>query len=310
MDLLTDILQQSGLRRRVLEVRRLPEPSALRFPCERSMGLHVVTQGHVYIHADAMAEPLALQAGDIALMARGCHHVVSTQATPPTGTVATASVSPGQADEAAPGDASIISGAYQFWHEPLHPVFTQLPRWSVVRLAQRPQLAPLSLSVALLGSEAATPGLGSESIVHGLLDVAFGYLLREVLEGRGLVAARWTQALRTAPVRQAVELLHADTGQAWTLDDLARRVGVSRTSLAGKFREAMGDTPLNYLRTLRMQKAMQLLASTDAGLEQVATQLGYTDAFSFSKVFKKVVGIAPREFRRRDLAERRMAWRF
>lgn len=308
MDLLTDILQQAGLQRRLLDLRRLADRRALRFPCDKSIGFHVVMRGRVFIHAEGLAEPLALQPGDIALVGRGCHHVLSTQAGPPEEPVEAAGTAEEPAVDA--GDTAVVSGAYQFWNPPLHPLFAELPAWTVVRAESLPRLAPLSLTVALLGSEAAEPALGSESIVHGLLDVSFGYLLREIVGREGITGAGWGRALHAPPVRRAVELMHGDAAHGWTLDELARRVGVSRTALAGKFREAMGDTPLNYLRTLRMQKAMHLLGSTDRLLDDVATQVGYTDAFSFSKVFKKVVGLPPREFRRRDAAERTAPWRF
>lgn len=305
MDLLTDILQQAGLQRRLLDLRHLGDTSALRFPCERSIGFHVVLRGRVFIHGDGDGMPLELQPGDIALMARGCEHVVSTSATLPQGPIAIAG-----SGEPSTGGTALISGAYQFWNPPLHPLFAQLPAWTVVRASELPRLSPMSLTVALLGSETAAPALGSDTIVHGLLDVTFTYLLREIVERGGIDTAGWSRALQAPAVRRAVELLHAEPASAWTLDELARRAGLSRTALAEKFREAMGDTPLNYLRTLRMQKAMRLLGSTDAGLEQVAAEVGYTDAFSFSKVFKKVVGLPPREFRRRDAAERADAYRF
>jgi AraC-like DNA-binding protein len=307
MDLLSDILQQAGLQRRLLDLRHLAQARALRFPCDRSIGFHVVTRGQVFIHGDGLAEPLALRAGDMALMARGCTHVVSTEPTLPPEPIELAGSGP--VDPPTAG-TSLISGAYQFWNPPLHPLFAELPAWTVVRAESLPRLAPLSLTVALLGSEVAEPALGSEGIVHGLLDVGFTYLLRETVQREGVDTAGWSHAMRAVPVRQAVELMHGDAAHGWTLDELARRVGVSRTALAEKFREAMDDTPLNYLRTLRMQKAMQLLSRTDAGLDQVATQVGYTDAFSFSKVFKKVVGLPPREFRRRDAAERATPYRF
>lgn len=307
MDLLADILLQAGLQRRLLDLRHLAERGALRFPCDRSIGLHVVVQGRVFIHGPGLDEPLALQAGDIALMARACDHVVSTQPTPPQGPIDLAGSGGGDASTAT---TSLISGAYQFWNAPLHPLFAELPAWTVLRAESLPRLAPISLTVALLGSEVAEPALGSETIVHGLLDVCFTYLLREIVQRRGLDTAGWGRALHAAPVRRAVELMHTQVAEPWTLDELARRVGVSRTALAGKFRAAMGDTPLNYLRTLRMQRAMRLLSDTDAALEQVAGAIGYTDAFSFSKVFKKVVGVPPREFRRRDAAERSAPYRF
>ena len=78
MDLLTDIFRQAGLRRRLLDQRHLRHATALQFPCERSMGVHVVTAGQVYLHSTSLPEPLCLQAGDMAVMARGCVHTIST----------------------------------------------------------------------------------------------------------------------------------------------------------------------------------------------------------------------------------------
>ncbi|MBS0442129.1 MAG: cupin domain-containing protein [Proteobacteria bacterium] len=77
MDLLSDILQDAGLRRRVLGLRAIPADVALRFPCDKSIGLHVVVQGPVHVHAPTLAEPLALATGDVAVMARGCDHALS-----------------------------------------------------------------------------------------------------------------------------------------------------------------------------------------------------------------------------------------
>ena len=89
MDLLTDLLQQAGLPRRLLDLRHLAPGAALRFPCDRSIGLHVVRQGPVYLHADSAGGTLALSSGDIALMARGCTHVLGLQPTPPARPVPT-----------------------------------------------------------------------------------------------------------------------------------------------------------------------------------------------------------------------------
>jgi transcriptional regulator GlxA family with amidase domain len=66
----------------------------------------------------------------------------------------------------------------------------------------------------------------------------------------------------------------------------------------------MGDTPLNHLRVLRMQRAMRLLAETDHKLETVAAEVGYQGAFSFSKVFKRTAGVSPKIFRQRDAADK------
>ena len=119
----------------------------------------------------------------------------------------------------------------------------------------------------------------------------------------------YKRQVRDPQVRRAVLAMHEDCARAWTLDELASHAGLSRTSLAQRFRDAMGDTPLAYLRTVRLQKAMRLLSETGHNIEQVAIAVGYQDAFSFSKVFKRVLGVAPKEFRRRDAEERQLPWR-
>ena len=115
--------------------------------------------------------------------------------------------------------------------------------------------------------------------------------------------------MRDPQVLRALTLMHARSAHPWTLDELAQHAGLSRTALAERFRDAMGDTPLNHLRVLRMQRAMRLLAETEQRLEAVAAEVGYRDAFSFSKVFKRTVGVSPKAFRLQDAATKAHPWR-
>lgn len=312
MDLLTDVLQQAGLHRRLLDLRRLREGVPLRFPCDKSMGLHVVTQGQLYLHSPGLEQPLALGRGDIAVMARGCHHVLSLQPTWREADVVgieSFNQPPGPDEAADDTAASVISGAYQLWHRPVHPMFRELPTWFVLRAEETPRLGALALTTGLLDQELRQHRMGASTIVHGLLDAVFTYALRELLAREGEAHSGWAMAVRDLPVRHAIDLMHADCAHPWTLDELARAVGLSRTGLAERFRKAMGDTPLSHLRTLRMQKAMHLLAETERALDQVAEAVGYSDAFGFSKVFKREVGVSPRDFRRRDAEDRASQWR-
>ena len=335
MDLLSDLFRQAGLRRRLLNLRVLSPTVALRFPCERSLGVHVVVQGPVWLHAAAGDAPQRLDTGDIALMARGCTHWLSTAPSLDGLTVMTAVPAlpddgpplpgpplpgPGDAPSAAhaapPAVAAsaeplprVIGGAYQLWNEPLHPFFRQLPDWVLVRRDELPTLGPLSLVLGLLQQEAIHDGPAAQTIVHGLMDAAFGHLLRVVMARQQAQGVGWGHALADPAIARVVSRMQAEPEQPWTLERLARDAGLSRTALAERFREALGDTPLNHLRTLRMQRAMHLLSETSDPLERIAQAVGYTDAFSFSKVFKRVTGQAPAEFRRRDAAERALPWR-
>jgi AraC-like DNA-binding protein len=309
-DLLTDLLRDTGLRRRVLDLRALAPGVALRFPCERSIGLHVVVRGPVHVHAPGLPQPLALATGDVAVMARGCDHVVSVGAdlqglvVQPIGT----GQAPGDAEP--PDRSAVISGAYQFWNTPVHPFFSEMPAWTVLRAGERAPLGPLALATGLIETELRTAGAGRQIIVHGLLDVVFAYALREVTAQCAAEHPGWSQAAHDPQVSRVLALMHEALDHPWTLEELARRAGLSRTALAERFRSAMGDTPLNHLRTLRMQRAMHLLADTDQRLEAVAGAVGYQDAFGFSKVFKRTLGLSPKAFRQRNAADDAQPWRF
>lgn len=162
--------------------------------------------------------------------------------------------------------ACTISGAYQLWSRPVHLFFEELPAWFVLRAAQTPNLG----HVAMLAEEAAGEYLGRDTVLHGLLDGLCTPVLRAIIEAKGATFCSWGQALREPRIRAAILLLHDDPAKEWTLDALARAVGLSRSAVAERFRRTFGDTPLSYLRTVRIQRAMQLLRESTLTLEQVA----------------------------------------
>lgn len=89
-------------------------------------------------------------------------------------------------------------------------------------------------------------------------------------------------------------------GQEWTLDELARRAGVSREHLRRLCQAELGRSPLQHLTSLRMRRAMQLLSSSDDKMEVIAERVGYGDLYSFSKAFRRWSGFTPSSFRKRN----------
>lgn len=99
-------------------------------------------------------------------------------------------------------------------------------------------------------------------------------------------------------VGAALRALHEAPERSWTLAALARRSGTSRTGLATRFAEVMGEPPLSYLTGWRMAMAADLLAETALTVAAVARRVGYADAFGFSTAFKRVHGTSPSAYRR------------
>jgi AraC-like DNA-binding protein len=104
--------------------------------------------------------------------------------------------------------------------------------------------------------------------------------------------------LREPHVARALALLHGDIARRWTVDDLGRQVGLSRSALADRFNQLIGVPPMHYLVNWRMQVATQELRNTSASIAQVANLVGYDSEAAFSRVFKKTIGVAPATWRR------------
>ena len=184
----------------------------------------VVVQGPVHVHAPTLQAPLALGTGDIAFMARGCDHALSVPASLAGLRPLTIGENPAPTERPAPGASVVVGGAYQLWNAPLHPFFTELPPWFVLRADARPRLGPLALSAGLLEQEIRHGEPGADTIVQALLDVVFTYALREVAAERGEAGSGWSHAVRDPQVRRALTLMHERSAHPWTLDELAQRV--------------------------------------------------------------------------------------
>jgi AraC-like DNA-binding protein len=304
MDILSEVLRQAGLRRRLMSLRVLPPRTELRFACSKGMALHIAMQGPIYVHAASFAVPLRLDSGDVTLMAPGCHHTLSREPelVQPFETLSAAWVERHVQSPPESGEPSVFSGAYQLRKNPVHSLFDELPDWFVVRTSSSSCVGSLP---RLLADEVQRGPHSSELIIHGLLDAIASYILRAMVANPGLSRAGFRQALSDQKVPDAVALMNDECAHPWTLEELAARSGMSRTAFAERFREAMGDTPLAYLRSVRMRLAKQILSETEKTIEEVARAVGYGDASTFSRAFKRSAGVAPNDFRSREWGEKR-----
>jgi AraC-like DNA-binding protein len=111
--------------------------------------------------------------------------------------------------------------------------------------------------------------------------------------------ANWLAGLREPFVGRALQSLHRSPARQWTLESLAREVGLSRSALAERFTQFVGQPPMQYLASWRMQIAASRLQNGTESVAEVATRVGYESEAAFSRAFKKSVGLAPSEWRRR-----------
>ncbi|BBX19374.1 AraC family transcriptional regulator [Mycolicibacterium duvalii] len=154
----------------------------------------------------------------------------------------------------------------------------------------------------LVAAEVALDVPGQQVVLDRLLDWLLVCTLREWFDSPDGEPPAWWTAQRDPVIGEALRLLHADPAAPWTVSALADRVGVSRSTLAKRFTDLVGEPPLTYLTGWRMTLAVDLLVEKEtATVAEVARTVGYHDPFTFSAAFKRVRGINPSQFRRNAL---------
>ncbi|MBP5054918.1 AraC family transcriptional regulator [Pseudomonas chlororaphis] len=157
----------------------------------------------------------------------------------------------------------------------------------------------LSLTVAAMQKEVQNPSIGSRIMLSRIIDLMFIWAVRHWLAHAPQGIGGWIAALRDPLIGQALALLHAEPGAAWSVERLASLVNQSRSNLAQRFTQLVGQSPMRYLMHWRMQLAGQRLQTSSLRISQIAEQLGYESEAAFSRAFRREFGVAPSEYRSR-----------
>lgn len=180
---------------------------------------------------------------------------------------------------------------------PFNPVLAALPAMIHLRAAT-PATDRMRHLIEFALCELREPRSGSQGVLLRLAELMFVEVVRRHLETMSEIQAGLLAGLRDPLVARVLALLHGAAAHRWTLDELAARAGSSRSVLAERFAQLVGQPPMQYLTQWRMQLAARLLAEPSAKVVAVADAVGYESEAAFSRAFKKSVGIAPTAWRR------------
>ena len=150
----------------------------------------------------------------------------------------------------------------------------------------------------LFAAEAAQCSLGAHLILKRLADIFLLQVIREHISSSTCRETGWLRALSDPRIGAALRSIHDNIEHSWTAAELALAAGMSRSAFALRFREVVGETPLEYLTRWRIYRAAVLLDDRDKKLTDVANAVGYDSDASFNKTFKRMVGVTPGEYRR------------
>jgi AraC-like DNA-binding protein len=274
---------------------------------EHLISYHVVTEGRCFASILG-GEPIAVEAGEVIVFTRGDPHVMSSSPGMRADPVAPGALDGAAASQlpffvnygdAGPPSVKLVCGFLACDARPFNPLLDNLPPIIKVGRPDGGEAPWLGQFMRLATVESASKRAGGESVLAKLSELMFIEVVRRHLETLPPGQAGWLAGLRDPFVGKALSLMHGAPARSWTIEELAKDAGASRSVLAERFAELVGMPPMHYLAKWRMQIASGLLSGGNAGMASVAAEVGYGSEAAFSRAFKKMVGVPPSAWRRR-----------
>ncbi len=257
-----------------------------------------VTEGACWYSIDGMSEPTQVGTGDV-LITNGTRTLILASAASLVSEATTTPIVRDSDDQYRLGegrDFTMLGGTVQIDADRQALLLNGLPPLIHVR-GTTGEAEPLSWLLKQLVAEMKGGRPGRAIVISGLAQLLFIQTLRAYLAHAPNGDEGWLKGFGDQRLAVVLSSIHSEPSRSWTLEELAKKAGMSRTSLAVRFRKMMGVPPLAYLTQWRMYLARRELRS-GASISEAAAAVGYSSESAFSGAFKRVMAVAPGQYRR------------
>ena len=274
-------------------------PWSIQYPRHPGIKCYTVVSGQCWLAVEGVADPVRLTTGDCFLLPRGRpFRLASDMDLPPIDAM---TVYKGSRDGSITvynggGDVAIVGGHFALSGDHADILLGVLP--SIVHIRKESDKAVLRWSVERMMQELRERRPGSLLVVQHLAQMMLVQALRLHLAEGARGGVGWLFALADRQMGAAIGAMHGEPAHRWTLQALAERAGMSRSSFAQKFKETVGASPMDYLARWRMLLAADRLTHSSDPIGVIALSLGYESESAFSTAFKRVMGCSPRRYGR------------
>jgi len=316
VDTLSEVLRAVRLRGAVFFSVDASAPWVAEAPPARELGPHImpgvehVIEYHVITAGSCWGgivdeRAQRLETGDVIVFPQGDAHVISSapgmRGIPDLDSVRQVVTSrlpvAVKIDGGGAERTEVICGFLGCDARPFNPLLSALPRLLHVP-SRGTDDRVIDQFVKLALSESLSKRAGADAVLTRLSELLFVEVVRRYLYTLPPENVGWLAGLRDDGIGRVLGRLHERPAHGWSLDTLARQVGMSRSVLAERFSHFVGIPPMQYLAQWRMQLAATLLSSTSLSLAEIAGQVGYGSETALSRAYKRWVGVAPAEWRR------------
>ncbi len=287
----------------------LTEPWGVELPpFEDCMMFHIITSGHCWLKVEDDA-PVLLQQGSLVLLPHGLGHKILSaeqQETTPLFDIPVETVSErfevmrfGGGGEM----TQLTCGVVRFDHVAGEELIKFLPRVMHINTWSEEEDSWLQSTLRFIAREARELRTGGETVITHLADILIIQAIRSWLDGAPQTHTGWLAALRDRQIGRALAAIHRNPEFYWTVNSLAKEVGMSRSGFSARFSEIVGESAMRYLTRWRMQLARIQLKNSSDPLIVLAEKLGYQSEAAFCRAFKRVFGVSPGSMRQSAAAK-------
>jgi len=252
---------------------------------------------------EGIEEPVLLTEGDLVILPHGHAHTMTDH--PKSPVTMLEDLKPKQPVErdgifysVGQGEVTtLVCGGLELEDYATNPLYSILPAFIHMRRQDEYSVPWLRAIVELVRAEASVNRVEAETVITRLSELLFIQAVRAYIRTIGDRNVGWLAALKDPQIGQALALIQHQPDEAWTVGSLACRVSLSRSAFSAKFRQLVGEPPMQYITRVRLTKAAASLRTHPAPLVEVATSVGYESEVAFSKAFKRYFGVAPGAYR-------------
>jgi AraC-like DNA-binding protein len=270
------------------------------FPPHEGIKFTAVMRGTCWGMAEDLEHPVRFDEGDCFLLNSRRRFVLSSDPALPAQSgehILEAVARDGVAVHNGGGEVFLISGRFSFSGSHATVLFEALPPIINIPKASS-QAEVLRWSLDQWACELRNPQPGGVLMSTHLAHLMLVQVLRLFLETPGELPKGWFLALTDRQISPAIAAMHAEPARRWTLAELARIAGISRTVFAQRFKALVGSTAMDYLARWRMLVAADRLRAGGENVASIAFSLGYESESSFSTAFKRIMSYSPTQYRR------------
>jgi AraC-like DNA-binding protein len=303
-DVLADILQSIHLQSTLYCRATMSAPWGFRVSERAVASFHIVTGGTCWLTVERTdTSPVLLTEGDLVILPHGHAHTMTDHPqTPVTRLEELVPKPPAEKDglfySAGQGAVTaLVCGGLQLEDHTTNPLFSLLPPLLHMK-GQHGQSHPwLGAIVQLVKAEASANQLAAKTVITRFSEILFIQAVRTYMGTVGDGKRGWFNALQDPQIGQALALIQHQPDEPWTVESLANHVSLSRSAFSAKFKQLVGQSPMQYVTRVRLTKAAALLRTQPTTLVEVATSIGYDSEVAFSKAFRRYFGMPPGAYR-------------